>query len=163
MVTPGLRRRMACWLYETILLFGVGFAAMLLFAVLGAALHTAMNGLSMVVALFVIFGVYCVWFWSKGETLAMRTWHIRIVDTHSQPITQERALLRYGLSFLWILPPLLIHGLLSLNWGELALICTGWIAFWAWSSRLHPNQQFWHDAWAGTRLVQVMPSKQAAA
>lgn len=157
MLTPGLRRRMACWLYEGILLFGVGFTAMLLFAVLGAVLHTEMHGLALVVALFVIFGVYCVWFWSKGETLAMRTWHIRIVDIHSQPISQVRALLRYGLCLLWVLPPLAIYGALHLNWGESALLFGGWIILWACASRLHPDRQFWHDAWAGTRLVLVTP------
>jgi hypothetical protein len=30
--------------------------------------------------LFVVFGVYFVWFWTKGQTLAMKTWNIRIVD-----------------------------------------------------------------------------------
>jgi uncharacterized RDD family membrane protein YckC len=28
-----------------------------------------------------------------------------------------------------------------------------WVAIWALLALLHPQRQFWHDAWAGTRLV----------
>ncbi len=49
--------------------------------------------------LFVVFGVYFVWFWSKGQTLAMKTWGIRIVDRFGRSLTQGRALLRYLLSW----------------------------------------------------------------
>ncbi len=38
--------------------------------------------------LFVVFGVYFVWFWSKGQTLAMKTWGIRVVDRLGRPVTQ---------------------------------------------------------------------------
>ena len=31
---------------------------------------------------FVAFGIYFGWFWAKGQTLAMKTWHIRVVDRH---------------------------------------------------------------------------------
>jgi hypothetical protein len=27
------------------------------------------------------------------------------------------------------------------------------VGVWALLSRFHPQRQFWHDAWAGTRLV----------
>jgi uncharacterized RDD family membrane protein YckC len=28
-----------------------------------------------------------------------------------------------------------------------------WVLVWALLSRFHAQKQFWHDAWAGTRLV----------
>ena len=56
--------------------------------------------------LFVVFGVYFAWFWAKGQTLAMKTWNIRVVDREGRPLTQGRALLRYACSWLWFLPPL---------------------------------------------------------
>lgn len=33
----------------------------------------------------------------------------------------------------------------------------GWIVLWALLSRFQRDQQFWHDAWAGTRLIDVQP------
>ena len=36
---------------------------------------------------------------------------------------------------------------------QLGVIAAGWVAVWALLSRFHPQRQFWHDAWAGTRLV----------
>ena len=31
------------------------------------------------------------------------------------------------------------------------------VLFYALLSRFHPQRQFWHDAWAGTRLVDAPP------
>ena len=55
------------------------------------------------------------------------------------------------------LPPLLAVAPFSLPAGEVAVIVFGWVAVWALASRLHPQQQFWHDALAGTRLVHWQP------
>ena len=103
--------------------------------------------------LFVIFGIYFTWFWAKGQTLAMKTWHIRVVDAAGQPLTQLRALGRYVLSWLWFLPPLVAVAPFALSGAEIAVIVVGWVAVWAVLSRFHPQRQFWHDALAGTRLV----------
>ena len=103
--------------------------------------------------LFVVLGVYFTWFWSKGQTLAMKTWGIRVVDRHGRPLSQARALLRYLLGWLWVLPPLAALSFFSVSAGEAAVIVIGWVAVWALLSRFHPLGQFWHDAFAGTRLV----------
>jgi len=29
----------------------------------------------------------------------------------------------------------------------------GWVAVWAVLARFHPHKQFWHDALAGTQLI----------
>ena len=106
--------------------------------------------------LFVVFGVYFVWFWSKGQTLAMKTWGIRVVDRLGRPLTQERALLRYVLSWIWFLPPLPpSHP--QFGGGESSVLLVGWIVVWAVFARFHPERQFWHDAWAGTRLIASKP------
>jgi hypothetical protein len=40
------------------------------------------------------------------------------------------------------------------------VLVLGWVAVWAILARFHPQQQFWHDAWAGTQLVTwVAPEK----
>lgn len=151
--TPGLWPRMASWLYEGILLFGVGFVADYLLDTLSQSRHGLQNRELRLVFLFVVFGIYFVWFWSKGHTLPMKTWHIKLTDQQGRTVTQTRALARYCLSWVWFLPPLAASAMFSASIQETGLFVTGWIVFWALLSRLHPSGQFWHDALAGTRLV----------
>jgi uncharacterized RDD family membrane protein YckC len=151
--TPSLARRMACWLYEGLLMFGVVFIAGYLFGTLSQTRNAMDNRNALQAFLFVIFGIYFVWFWAKGQTLAMKTWDIRVVDRFGKPITQARALLRYVLSWLWFLPALAAVAPFKLSGAESVVIVVGWVAVWAILSRFHPQRQFWHDALAGTRLV----------
>jgi len=155
--TPALLTRIACWIYEGMLMFGVVFISGYLFGTLSQTRNALDNRNALQAFLFVIFGIYFVWFWSKGQTLAMKTWHIRLVDQNGQAVSQLRALGRYLLSWLWFLPPLLAISLLHLSGGESAVAVLGWITVWAMLSRLHPKRQFWHDAWAGTALVTSPP------
>ncbi len=154
---PGLWRRMACWLYEGMLLFGVVFIAGYLFSALTQTRHALENRHVQQAFLFVVLGIYFTWFWAKGQTLAMKTWHIRVVDTQGRPVSQGRALLRYVLSWLWFLPALVAIAPFRLSGGESAVIVLGWVAIWAVLSRFHPQQQFWHDVLAGTRLITSLP------
>ena len=157
-MAPPLLRRMACWVYEGMLLFAVVFMAGWLFSTLGQ-MRDAMDSRRWLLQafLFVIFGIYFSWFWSRGQTLAMKTWNIRVVDRTGQPIGQRRALLRYVLSWLWFLPPLAALAFVRLSGGEVAVVMLGWVAVWAVLSRFHPQGQFWHDVLAGTRLVASPP------
>lgn len=157
LTTPNLWRRMACWTYEGILLFGVVFLAGYLFGTLSQTRNAMDNRHALQAFLFVIFGIYFVWFWAKGQTLAMKTWHIRLVDRQGMPVTQARALARYCLSWLWFLPPLLVLAPLHLGGPASSAVVVVWVAVWALLSRLHPDRQFWHDVWAGTRLVASPP------
>jgi len=155
---PGLRRRMACWLYEGMLLFGVVFIAGYLFSTLSQTRNALDNRHVLQAFMFVVLGIYFVWFWSKGQTLAMKTWHIRVVDRQGRPLTQPRALLRYLLSWMWFLPPLVVLAPLGLPVLEAMVLLAGWILVWALLSRFHPRRQFWHDAWAGTQLIHQPPA-----
>lgn len=83
----------------------------------------------------------------------MKTWDIAVVDRAGAAISQQRALLRYLLSWCWFLPPLAAVAPFALSGAETFVIVAGWVAVWALLSRFHPQQQFWHDALAGTRLV----------
>ena len=157
LATPSLRRRLACWLYEGMLMFGVVFIAGYLFGTLSQTRNAMDNRHALQAFLFVVFGIYFTWFWAKGQTLAMKTWHIRLVDRRGAPVSQARALLRYVLSWLWLLPPLALVAPFSLPGGEVAVVVFGWVLVWALLSRVHPDRQFWHDAWAGTRLVSAPP------
>jgi uncharacterized RDD family membrane protein YckC len=158
LTAPSLRRRMACWLYEGMLLFAVVFVAAWLFSTLGQ-MRDAMDARRPLLQgfLFVIFGIYFGWFWTRGQTLAMKTWNIRVVDRFGRPVGQGRALLRYLCSWLWFLPPLAVLAPFKLSGGETLVLVFGWVAVWAVLSRFHPQGQFWHDALAGTRLVSSSP------
>ena len=155
--TPTAWRRMACWLYEGMLLFGVLFIADYLFDALSQSRHALTLRPLRMGFLFVVLGIYFTWFWHKGQTLAMKTWHIRVVDAQGRALTQPRALARYVLSWLWVLPPLALTYALGLGGRDLAVLFPGWVVFYALLSRLHTQRQFLHDALAGTRLVHHLP------
>lgn len=145
---------MACWVYESMLLFGVIFSAALLFSIVGQMRHGMDPRQPFLQAfLFVVCGAYCSWFWSHGQTLAMRAWRIRVVDRHGRRLGQWRALFRYLCAWMWVLPPLAVLKSLSLGGAATALAVLGWVTAWALLSWLHPQRQFLHDVVAGTRLI----------
>ncbi len=140
-------------------MFGVVFVAGYLFGTLSQTRHALDNRHALQAFLFVVFGIYFVWFWSKGQTLAMKTWHIRVVDAQGGFISQARALKRYVFSWVWFLPPLVAISPFTLSVAETVVLAIGWVAFWAVLSRFAPQGQFWHDIWSGTRLVSIIPAK----
>lgn len=139
-------------------MFAVVFVAGWLFSTLGQMRDAMDERRHLLQAfLFIVFGIYFVWFWIHGQTLAMKTWGIRIVDVTGRAITQRRALVRYLLSWTWFLPPLAAIAPFKLSGAESALLIVGWVLVWALLSRFHSQRQFWHDAWAGTRLISSRP------
>lgn len=157
LLTPSLKRRMACWLYEGLLLFGVVFISGYLFSTLSQTRHGLDNRHGLQAFVFLILAIYFTWFGHKGQTLAMKTWHIRLVDPSGAPVSQARALWRFVLSWVWFLPPLAVLAPFDLSGAETLVLSSGWIAIWAIASRFQPQGQFWHDVWAGTRLISVKP------
>ncbi len=154
-LTPTLGRRMACWLYEGLLLFGVVFISGYLFSTLTQTRNALDNRHGLQAFLFLVFAIYFTWFWSKGQTLAMKTWHIRIVDLAGNPVSQARALKRYVLSWVWILPPLLLTYPLQLPASKVGALTLAWVMIWTLLTRFQSRGQYWHDVWAGTQLVDV--------
>ncbi len=153
---PSLRRRLAAFVYEGVLLFGVLMVAGLVYGLLTQQRHAlaGMHGLQAFV--FMVLGLYFGWFWSHGgQTVAMKTWHIRVLTKDGRPVPAARAVLRYLWSWLWFVPAL------AWSWasgvrsgGMVALALTLGVLVYAASSRLNPQRQFWHDLLSGTRLVQ---------
>ena len=154
LAAPSLRRRMACWLYEGLLLFAVALIATLIFSV-AIDMRSGIDPRRWLLQAFLVavLGVYFAFFWTKGQTLAMKTWRIGIVDRHGRRLTQGRAVLRFAYSAIWVLPPLAALASRKFTLPELGVIFLGWVVFWALLSRFHPQRQFWHDVAAGTRLV----------
>ena len=159
LTAPNLPRRMACWLYEGLLLFGVLFIAGYLFSTLSQSRHALDNRHGLQAFLFLVVGIYFTWFGQKGQTLAMKTWRIRLVNTQGEALSQKEAFVRYLFSWIWFIPPLALLAPYALTGAETAVLFMGWVAVWALLSRFHPQRQFWHDALAGTRLVNAQPTE----
>ncbi len=158
---PSLRRRMASFVYEGLLLFGIGLipgAVGALFVALTGQQHPLQSGTALQVITFLIYGVYFTWFWSKrGQTLPMQTWHIRVVTADGQRLRQGQALLRFFASCLWVAPATVLAMLNDWSkWQALSAVGVGVVVY-ALLALLHPQRQFWHDAICGTRLITALP------
>ncbi len=163
--TPSLRRRMASFVYEAMLLFGLGLVPGAVGAMWVARSGQASLQSDTVLRLFAFFfyGAYFVWCWSRrGQTLAMQTWRIRLVGPDGAPPSRWRALCRYlACCAFWFLPATLITRLWQLPpWPSLGWTVAG-IALYALSALTEPSRQFWHDRLCRTRLVDA-PREPAA-
>lgn len=104
-----------------------------------------------------VVATYFSWFWHHGgQTLAMKTWRIRVTDANGKSITIGRALARFACAALFFVPaavgvvlllfPNRISPLIAM-WLLLPPVATIlWVPF-------DPDRQFLHDRMAGTRLV----------
>jgi uncharacterized RDD family membrane protein YckC len=142
--------------YEAMLLFGVLFMATWLFSTLLQQRHALYMRSALQDYLFVVLGVYFVWFWTHGgQTVAMKTWRIRVVDKQGARLSWARALLRYLLVWLWFLPGLALARLLDAHGWMLVLIPTINFVLWTAAVYWQRERQFLHDWIGGTRLIQL--------
>lgn len=130
---PGFARRLGCLLYEGLVAFAVFLAAVLAPQMLLAAANVTLPNRLALAHFILTMLVYFSWFWiNGGQTLAMRTWHIRVVDANSGAgLRPAQAILRY-----------------TAAWFSLGLCGIG--VLWGLLDR---DRQFLHDRIAGTRLV----------
>ena len=132
-LAPGLLRRLASMLYEAMLLFAVAFLATWLFQFAAGTLRIEGWRMHLLqLFLLAVFAAYFLWCWLRGgQTLAMKTWRIRVVakEGHAR-LAPKAALLRF------------LYALL--------LVPTTIGIFWAMVDR---DRQFLHDRLAGSLLV----------
>jgi len=161
LVAAPLVRRMAAFLYEGVLLFGVLAVAGLVYAVLVHQTSGIEHRTGLMATCFAVLGVYFIGLWNQaGQTLAMKTWHLRLLTDRGLPLSPRRALARYVASYVWFLPPLLLAGALHLpSAGAIFGVVGAWIVLYALASRLHPRGQFWHDALCGTAIVSIRAAR----
>jgi uncharacterized RDD family membrane protein YckC len=132
-----LRRRLASMLYESLPAFGViavgGLAPM---TALGVLAHITPPGWFLWLYVFGLMGLYFVLAWRvNGQTLAMQTWSLQLVDaTTGKPPTQRQLMLRYVVA-----------------WPSLLFIVSGFGILWA--AFVDRDRQFMHDRVAGTCIV----------
>lgn len=132
----GLRRRLASMLYEILLLLGVlALAFMVPLLILGAALNYTPPGGFLWGYVFLVLGAYFLWYWrTGGQTLAMQTWKLRIVNAEGKRISLRQGCIRYALAW----PSVLLFGI-GIVW-----------------ALLDKERQFLHDRLAGTRIVLLL-------
>lgn len=129
-----LPRRIVCAVYEALLLVAVLWCAALPLELLVAHSGTPHSRPLFQVYLVFIAGVYFVSQWVRGgQTLAMKTWRLRVVDLEGRPVKIRQALLRYIAAVAGV-----------------ALAGVGFI--WAF---FDPERQFLHDRIARTRIVRL--------
>jgi uncharacterized RDD family membrane protein YckC len=135
----GIRRRLASMLYESLLLLGVLSVSFILpHLALGMVWGVVLPGPVLILHVFLVLGIYFIWYWRHGgQTLAMQTWKLRIVDIEGSPPAMKQLLLRYALSW----PSVLLYGAGLL---------------WAFLDR---DRQFLHDRLAGTRIIFDPPTR----
>lgn len=129
----GLPRRLCALFYDLLLCSGVLFMLFFLpHTLLGLFWQQSMHGGWLLLHIFFVSMLYFCFFWTRsGQTLAMRSWRIRLVDASGVAVTPQQALVRYLSAW----PLYLLAGV------------TLW---WAIIDR---DGQFLHDRLAGTRLV----------
>jgi uncharacterized RDD family membrane protein YckC len=130
----GLARRFLSLIYETLLLSAVALAGMVPFVLATQSLDPPFRRALAQIYLVVLIGAYFIWHWTRsGQTLAMKTWRIRLVTREGGRLDVARALVRYALTFVSVAP-------------------AGAGFLWALIDR---DRQFLHDRLAGTRIIAV--------
>jgi len=153
---PTVKRRLISMIYEILLAFAVLFLPFLVFEVITKASHTPLVEHLRQALAFLVLGAYFIHAWvRKGQTLAMQTWRIKLVVPGLNHVPLQTAVLRYLLSWMWVLPALLVDVVFQLErWHALYAIFAG-VLLWALTAFIGRDRQFLHDRIAGTRLVQL--------
>ena len=128
---PTLPRRFACLAYEAMLLAAVLFVGAIPFVALAQFLPHELFRLLVQIYWLLLAGGYFTLFWRRGQTLAMKTWHIRVESASGAPLDSGQAVKRYLLACL----------LFPVTW------------FWAFFDQ---DRLFLHDRLAGTRLISTL-------
>ncbi|MCB1774209.1 MAG: RDD family protein [Gammaproteobacteria bacterium] len=131
---PGLLRRLAAIFYDSWLIAGIWLLGVIVDTFvrdeqgLGLAVSHLPLQVFLVAAPFLFFG----WFWTHGgQTLGMRAWRLKLLDSHGQPVTWRQSLIRVAGAYL---------SSFAVGLGYLAVL-------------VDPDKQAWHDRLSSTRLV----------
>jgi uncharacterized RDD family membrane protein YckC len=132
MTTPGFWRRMGSVLYEALAVLALWMLASAIVTTLhDNATHGWARSLLQELSL-VLIAAYFLWCWTHGgQTLAMKTWKMRVVTHDGTRLGLLQALRRFGLAALFTL--------------------AGGIGFW-WAL-VDKDRQFLHDRLGDTRLI----------
>ncbi len=109
---PSFFKLGACLIYEALVVIALSLAVTTIFVL---SLGEATIGIKRYLLQFFLWltvGVYFIWCWQKkGQTLAMQTWQLKLLDQDEQLLSLKAAIARYvlaslslmifGVGFLW--------------------------------------------------------------
>lgn len=135
---PGLMRRLASCLYDGLVLIAVLMVAAAVWVAIARAAAPP-GDWPFRIYLLTIAALFFVLFWTRGETLGMRAWKLRVEGPDGRPPDWRRALLRFFCAML-----------------SCAALGLGF--FWVLVDR---DRLAWHDRLSATRLVRREPPARA--
>ncbi len=163
--TPTIKRRIALNLYEMLVLFGVlAFTFLIPHLTLGVLFEVTAPSAILMAHVYLVLAFYFMWYWTKtGQTLAMQTWRIQLINENGSIMKRSQALMRFAIGSLWLIPAaLLLFINIKMNpgasmGGSVSIIFFSITLFlWPLSALLdRKNRQSIPDRWSGTRLVQL--------
>ena len=160
---PTIKRRLISMVYESLLALAVLFLPFLIFELVVQGAHTPLTEHMRQCLAFLVMGAYFIHQWSRdGQTLAMKTWRLKVVLPGHAHVPLRVAACRYVLSWMWLLPGILVSYALDLqHWQALSAVGIGMLA-WSSTALFTGNGQFLHDKLLGTQLVQLpAPAKKS--
>lgn len=129
---PGIKRRLVCLLYETLVVFSILIIGFLLPQIVLGGFGWSIGPRVLWIHVVVLLMIYFVWCWlNGGQTLPMKTWKLRLINENGSALRPLQAVLRYLIAW----PSVMFFGI-GLLW---ALV--------------DKDHQFLHDRLAGTRIV----------
>ena len=166
---PSIRRRICVTLYEMLILVGVWALGYLVPSLLlGILFQFQLPNWLAFGHVYILFGIYFTWYWThSGQTLAMQTWHVKMVDENEQLLKRNQALIRYAISSLWLIPTIIIYILFKHvlmtpmgNWPTIELMFCMVLLFWPLTclfDRSNPHgAQSLADKLAKTKFILVL-------
>jgi uncharacterized RDD family membrane protein YckC len=162
---PTIKRRIALNLYEMLVLFGVlAFTFLVPHLIIGVVFEVTAPSAILMAHMYLVLAFYFMWYWTKtGQTLAMQTWRIQLVNVDGAIMKRSQALMRFAIGSLWLIPAALILFInIKMNpsasmGGSVSIIFFSVTLFlWPLSAYLdRKNRQSIPDRWSGTLLVQL--------
>ncbi len=161
---PTVKRRLISMVYEILLAFAALFLPFLAFEIATKASHAPVVEHMRQFLAFLILGAYFIHQWTrKGQTLAMQTWRIKVVQPGHDHLPLRTAALRYMFCWMWVLPGILVAYLADLSNKHKLYALLASVLLWSLTAFLDKDRQFLHDRLTGTRLVQLpKPEKKAS-
>lgn len=147
--------RMAAATYEGVLLFGVLFvvAYPLLSITRWDDVLTGGRRALFQGVLFVVLGVYFVYQWHRtGQTLAMKSWHVRLLDETGAPPSVKRCMVRYLTAWHPLVPAALCKAL-GAHTGVVAGAMAAGVVLSLLAGAADPKRRLLHDRLSKTCVM----------
>jgi len=152
----GLVLRLVAMIYDAVLVFGIGFVAVLAVLLLAGAPGTQVPRLPLQAILFIVLGAYFSWCWSRtGQTLALKTWNLRVIDAGGRHPSLARAIARYVLAYTLALPGVAYIALAQPSRaGALCALALGFVGMLT-PALFDRQSRLLHDRCSGTLLARA--------